>query len=416
MSAASHRAARVVAVAAAAAAVLAAGVVFFAWAPEVTDRPSGAAAVDRPATPEEASAAFAAATAALQRGDLDAWRTALPVEGAAAREARRELYRRLSPLPWSGLSADVQPIPGAQGRFDVRFTGSLGATGPPDRIVADRVLELWRAGSRTVVVDDLTPPPVKDQYLMAFNRPVVVKGERCLVLAERSWRERARQVARASAAAHSRLDLLGLDPSRTTLVVVYASDRQLERARGAPFPDDRVRFFSVAAPRLSDDEWWPRDVGVLAPALADAGGWTSLVLAHELTHAYTMRWFDDTAHRPPLLLEGLAVAVEGGRSYEALRQELASGNETLPLRTALATGSLWMGSGIERVRLGYSMGGSLVLYVLDRWDLATLRDFVRAVADSDLSTEGVDAATRATLGVGWDEFVEGWTGFVWTLP
>ncbi len=140
------------------------------------------------------------------------------------------------------------------------------------------------------------------------------------------------------------------------------------------------------------------------------------MLAHELTHAYTMRWFDGTEHRPPLLVEGLAVAVEGGRSYEALRRELAAGNEGLPLATALSTGSLWMGSDIERVRLGYAMGGSIVLYVLDDWGLRTLRDFLRGVADTDLSREGIDAAMRDSLGVGWDRFVAGWTDFVQTLP
>jgi hypothetical protein len=75
-----------------------------------------------------------------------------------------------------------------------------------------------------------------------------------------------------------------------------------------------------------------------------------------------------------------------------------------------------MGTDIERVRLGYAMGGSIVLYVLDGWGLRTLREFLRGVADSDLSREGIDAAMRDSLGVGWDRFVAGWTDFVQTLP
>jgi hypothetical protein len=396
-------------------ATLGAGV--FVWASDVADRePRTPAIADRAATLAEAEEALTAAAAALERDDRRAWRKAVPSAGREAREATRELFRRLSPLPWSGVAVDVKPIDGRPGRFDVHFTGSLGAAGPPDRVMADRVLDLWRTGPSTVVVGDATPAVVERQYFMAFNRPVVVKGERCLVVADRSWRARAAQLAEASSVAHDRLEVLGLHPSRTTLIVVYGWRGQLDKARGAPFPDDRVKYFSVPAARLADDAWWPRDIGVLAPALADAGDWAPLMLAHELTHAYTMRWFDDTEHRPPLLVEGLAVAVEGGRSYESLRRELADGNRGLPLVTALSTGNLWMGSDIERVRLGYVMGGSIVLYVLDGWGLPTLRDFLRDVADSDLTRHGVDVAMRSSLGVGWDEFVAGWTGFVQTLP
>ncbi len=398
------------------------GVVGLGLLPAAVDRagdvaePAPSTPVDRPATLAEAEAAFDDAAAALEAGDRKAWRDALSTDGKRAREAARDLYRRLSPLPWSGVAADVLPIEGRPGRFDVHFTGRLGAAGPADRVMADRVLDLRRTGDRTLVVGDVTPEAAERQFFMAFNRPIVVKGEGCLVVADRSWRSRAELLAELSGPAHDRLDVLRLDPGRTTLILVFGSRGQIDRFRGAPFPDERIRFFSAPTPRLADAEWWPRDIGVLAPALGDVGDWAPLMLAHELTHAYTMRWFADTEHSPTLLLEGLAVAVEGGRTYAALREELAAGNQSLPLTTALATGSLWMGSGIERVRLGYLMGGSLVLYVLDGWGVATLRDFVRAVADSDLTPEGLDAAVRDSLGLSWDQFVAGWTAFVSTLP
>jgi len=57
-----------------------------------------------------------------------------------------------------------------------------------------------------------------------------------------------------------------------------------------------------------------------------------------------------------------------------------------------------------------------VLYVLDRWGLAKLRPFVTAVADSDLSEEGIDKATRETLDVSWDKFYAGWKDYVLSLP
>ena len=404
-------------------AALALGAVGLGLLPAAVDRgdgrdgePAASTLADRPATLAEAEAALAAAAAALERDDREAWREALPVAGKRARAATRELFRRLSPLPWAGVAADVVPVQGQPGRFDVHFTGSLGAAGPPDRVMADRVLDLRQSGGRTVIVGDATPEVVERQFFMAFNRPVAVKGDRCLVVADRSWRSRAEYLAGLSGEAHARLETLRLDPGRTTLILVYGSRGQLDRFRGAAFPDKRIRFFSAPSPRLAEAEWWPRDIGVLAPALADVGDWVPLVLAHELTHAYTMRWFAHTEHSPPLLLEGLAVAVEGGRTYAPLREELATGNQSLPLSTALATGSLWMGSGIERVRLGYLMGGSIVLYVLDGWGLGALREFARSVADSDLTRDGLDDALRESLGLGWDQFVAGWTAFVSTLP
>jgi hypothetical protein len=99
-----------------------------------------------------------------------------------------------------------------------------------------------------------------------------------------------------------------------------------------------------------------------------------------------------------------------------LRDDLASGDASFPLEKALRAKSLWRGNPIAKVRLAYLEGGSLVLYVRDRWGLDGLRDFVTAVSDSDLSEEGLDGAARESVGVSWDELRAGWTAFVQTLP
>lgn len=200
------------------------------------------------------------------------------------------------------------------------------------------------------------------------------------------------------------------------LVFLYSSRAQIVKALGGWSPDARIKYFSAPSPRLSHEDWAPRDVGVLGPSLAGNDAWIPSMLAHEFTHAFTWPWFDDTAHRPTLLMEGLATAVEGGRSYGPLRTELATGNHDLPLDTAFSIGSFWSGNKEERARLGYLEGGAIVLYVLQRWDTATLRRFVRAVADSDLTREALDEVMRDTLGVSWQAFVAGLREFVWTLP
>ena len=200
------------------------------------------------------------------------------------------------------------------------------------------------------------------------------------------------------------------------VVYYYSSRRQLLRSLGEDPGEARIRFFSHAPIRLRDEPTWTRDVGVLGPALDGRESWTPRMLAHELAHAYTSRWFEHTRRAPTLLAEGLATAVEGGRSFQPLRDDLASGASAFPLEKALKAKSLWKGNAIDKVRLAYLEGASLVLYVLDRWGLHGLRDFVTAVSDSDLSAEGLDAAARSSVGVSWEDVRSGWASFVQTLP
>ena len=370
----------------------------------------------RAARQGEAQEALDRAAAALQRGDRAAYDAALPAEDVPAAKARAQLFARLAPLPWSSFAFSIEPVPGRPGRFDVFAVGGLGRTGPADRIAGNRVLEFAVRQGRVVLTGDVTPPVVRRQYLMAFARPVAVQRPGGVVIADRSWRPLAVKLADDLATARRRIAAAGIRPGGPVVVYLYASMGQL-RASLADHPSEtRMRFFSMPVERMLPRRWSTRDVGVLGPELAGQDAWRPMMLAHELTHAYTMHWFAHTEHAPTLLAEGIATMVEGGRSFEPLRQDLAAARPRLPLLTAIALGSLWSGNSTDKVHLAYLEGASLVGYVVDRWGIGALRPWVQAVADSDLSREGLDAATRSTLGIGWGKLEAGWRQYVYTLP
>ncbi len=392
-------------------------VVFGAFLPAIVEVKAPATGpVVRAARPDEARAALDSAATALLAGDCAAYDDALPGSGRAARTALRSLYRHLAPLPWTSFRFAAKPVPGVPGRYDVRAVGELGGAGPPDRILGERILDIGVLDERVIVRGDDTPAAVARQNVMAFARPIAVRRNGCIVLADESEAERAGDVAGACGPARERLALLGITSREPVVIYYFSSRRELRRALGGGPAEQRIRFFSRAPDRLSRAPAKTRDIGVLGPALDGKDDWMPLMLAHELTHAYTASWFAKTEHAPTLLAEGLATAVEGGRTYQPLRDDLASPDPELPLLTAIASGSLWSGKPIDTVRLGYLEGGSLVLYVLDGWGLADLRRFVTAASDSDLSEAGLDKAVRRSLGVGWDEFYAGWVRFVQTLP
>jgi hypothetical protein len=372
-------------------------------------------AAPRPATAAEMQAAAVRATAALRARDDAAWATALPAENGA-RRAVAGLYRHLVRLPWSGVRIVAEPVDGRAGRFFVGAVGELAGADPPDRIMARRVVDAEVRGGRLVLRADVTPRDIRGQQVMAFERPIVVRRNGLVVIADEDQRPAAEEVARAGRLARVRLRLLGITSRKPVVVYYYASRKQMVRSLGEDPGGDHVRFFSHPPMHLDATETWTRDIGVLGPALAGKESWTPRMLAHELTHAYTTSWFEGTRHAPSLLAEGLATAVEGGRSFQPLREDLGASTSRFPLEKALRAKSLWKGHGPREARLAYLEGASLVLYVLDGWKLRGLKRFVRAVSDSDLTARGLDAAARTSLGVGWKELRASWESYVQALP
>jgi hypothetical protein len=391
-------------------------VVFGALLPGLTQDQAAPRPAPRTVATQDVQAALDEAKDALLAHDRAAWVAALPASGGDARRAVDALYQRLVRIPWTDVRLIAEPMRDRPGRFYVGAVGEVAGADPADRIMARRVFDVALRRGRVVLRDDVTPRDVRGQQIMAFDQPVVVRRNGLVVIADKQEQAAAEALAKAGGPARDLLELLGIEPRRPVVVYYYSSRRQLLRSLGEDPGEARIRFFSHAPIRLRDEPTWTRDVGVLGPALDGKESWTPRMLAHELTHAYTSRWFEHTRHAPTLLAEGLATAVEGGRSFQPLRDDLASGASAFPLEKALRAKSLWKGNAIDKVRLAYLEGASLVLYVLDRWGLHGLKDFVTAVSDSDLSAEGLDAAARSSLGASWEDVRSGWRSFVQALP
>jgi len=372
------------------------------------------------------------AAAAIDGHDRAAWHSAFTVadEAVGVRGDLDEVFDHLAPLRVSGTTVHAEPIPSKTGSFDITIAGRLGAGGPPDRLLAERILAFDMvaadAGPELRVTTDDTPDAVRSQYLMAFHKPRLLRGPDVVVVYERAWRARARRLADPAARARDRvLEMLGVgevaagadDGGRQLTLFVYGSHKDVRRAF-ATVPDqidERIRFFSHPPMLAGDERASPTDIGVVAPALGDDAA-TELMLQHEIGHAYTMEWFFETDHSPDFFLEGLAVAVEGTHSWWSLKSNVAAGGPDPGLADAIALGDIWSGRETGDVRLLYDSAGSFVLYLLDGWGVDRMRAWMKGVADSDLSTDALTAETKRHLGVAWSELQAGWRAYVERLP
>ena len=354
--------------------------------------------------------------AALEARQRSAWQAALPARGRAAHEALGELYARLSSIPWTSLHAQVTTTNALTGVYDVKIVGRPGGAGPSDRIVAERLLVVGHAGGSLIATGDISPAAMRTKYFMAFRRPRVIVRDGAVVVFDESWRPLAAELAGDMPRARADVKaLLGVTGDRPIVVFLYSSPPEVGRYLGQVKAQKREQFFARLPDTTSGVLWWPTDVGVLASALPLADPWTEHMLAHEVTHTLTWRWFYSTRHAPPLLLEGMATAVEGARSYLLLRAEVAAGNRSMPLLSALARPDLWTGVRMARVTLAYLEGGALVKYVLADWGRAALKRFCVDVADSSLSGPAIKDVVSRDLHVSWGSFYRGWKSYVMTL-
>jgi len=380
--------------------------------------PSGSPTAARAVTGAEAARLLGAGCAAVMARDAGAWKAATPASGVAVRAALDRVYAHLAPLTWRGLRADATPVPRQPGVFDVRLVGALDPAGPPDRVAAELVLAFGRDGSGPFVAADRTPKEVAVEGLLALQQPRELRRAGCVVVFERTWRARAAGLAKLVPAARAAvLRFYDLHDAAPLALFIYSSGSEVTDSVGMrpDQVDHRIKFFSHPVRRVAAKPWSPTDVGVVAPALIGQQAWAPTMLRHEIAHAFTLSWFFHTAHAPDFLQEGLAVAVEGSRSYAPLQQDLLSGGPSIPLLSGMQTGDIWSGRSSDEVRLAYSEAGATVLYVRERWGVTRLRRWVHEMADCDQSDAAIKRVVRRDLGLSWPAFLRGWRAYVLSL-
>ena len=354
----------------------------------------------------DVGAALKAASAALVSKDAVAWFLALPCEGTTAQYDSYQTYIGLSRYPWAKVTAKAVPVAGVQGRYRVRFYGRLkGSDKAP--LLCERDLDFaWREG-RLRLVADRTEQWRRGTYYLAFTRPLVIVRPHIVVVGDR-WHEKLMsRIAACDGQALRVATRLHLDPDAPelkskTLVYVCASPEQTTMAAFA-----RVTKHAVACET-------DQQVYVNGGCGRYLKKYTPETVRHELTHVYAPA-FGEGKHFVGLLVEGLAVAVEDGDDFSALRAEVASGNRVLPLKRGLMHGDVWKGFSARQRHLAYLEGGALVLYLEKRWGMKGAWAFADAVTNSDRTPAGIDQATRESLRISWRELYRGWKGYVRTL-
>jgi hypothetical protein len=361
---------------------------------------------------------FDAGDRAIVARDKAAWRAAVPAASAAARRDLNAVYAHLSLLSWSSLTSVVTAVPGGPpGTMDVQFTGSPGGAGPADRIVAELLLTFRLRRGLPTVVADRTFRQLGRLGIMAFSTPRQITTPVCTVIFDSTWRARAAELAKLVPAARAAVAATyRVRPLRPVAIFLYSSEAEVTASIGllAGEVDRRIQFFTHPVARVAHTLWSPGDIGVVAPALFRQESWAPSMLRHEIAHAFTLRWFDGLAHSPPFLKEGLAVAVEGDRSYAPLRQALTL-DEPISLLLAMQVGNIWATRTTDEVRLAYAEAGSTIRYVLSKWGFSRMYRWVRAVASSDMSDAAIMNSVRRELGIKWRAFVDDWRAYACTL-
>ena len=245
------------------------------------------------------------------------------------------MYDGLARFPWRDVRIQAIRVEGGEGVYTVKVFGRLKGSDVWPQVAERDLLISWTSGGLTLD-SDLTLRARRRDYYLAFADPIVTVRPHLVVVGDRHYRALIARVAAGDGEAGKVVRRLHLDPrsaelNHKTPVLVCDSRRQAARASASPMVRRSALAFeqsdSLYFIAYTRDEW---------------AGEVRATIRHELTHSFASE-FGQGKHSVGLLVEGLAVAVEGDDSCEELRAELKKGHLTLPLMEALTHEDVWKG-------------------------------------------------------------------------
>ncbi|GGG05241.1 hypothetical protein GCM10007304_19150 [Rhodococcoides trifolii] len=299
----------------------------------------------------------------------------------------------------------------------LRYAYAGADIGPTSRPVA--LLVARRGDDWKLVSDSTLPGSTRTTWRGPWDfgsvvvRSVDTAGTTSLVLGHEDRRATIDALAAETAAAVPAVtDFWGVGWSRRAVVVVASSDAEFAATTGTTTSNTDTAATTVSDPVTSGLVTGQRVV--FSPGAQDrlTDFTRSTVLRHELTHVAARVATVDTA--PLWMLEGFAdySGYRGsGRSFTELAPTLAAVVRAAGPPRVLPIDADF-GAGGARGATAYESAWSVSAYVADRFGEPMLRTLYRAVAAGPSNPTVLDANLRRTLGVGTDDFLNGWGAWV----
>ncbi len=157
------------------------------------------------------------------------------------------------------------------------------------------------------------------------------------------------------------------------------------------------------------------DAGTFTEIAAYDPDYNRKMIVHELTHVALFGV--SSARAPPFLEEGLADYVAGFEVSPRLANIIAGGGDPVPsLRDLSRPGGFEVLLDDESAWLAYEVADTAVAYLEEKYGneqvMALLREFRQRELDQLDQDQLVEEVFQSVLGIGWQEFEDGWRRYV----